>query len=641
VITQTAMHVAWLTLGDAVMAVFVAAFLTVPGLMPAWVLVRRVRGGDWPTVLVAAAAIDIAAIALVSTVGHYAGIGLGWTMVLYLAVVIGAAFGSWRMRGESLEWASSKQGLFLGGVVALAATAEGTLLWYTGDIFFHMGAARSLLAGNQPLVTDALYGTATRALDPVSGSWPTMVAIWARATGIDVTALVPALGIVLATMMALAVWTLLRRVSSSATAATVATVAWVVISQYADFRIAVIPNQASLAFVFLAFAMLVELAEAPGSPAAILTAASGLAAASMHLISAQVLLVGAGFMVVFVFAQYVVDRVRHRPASLASTGAMAASSAAILALAAPLILPRAQVAGGTMASTVAEFAYYNDSLLKLPGGLVVVADTNALTNYSFAVVALGSLLGILMLLAALRDDDSRVMAAAALALLPVLLLFDPPVTTLMFRFSTYMAARMGAVLRFAPIIALAWGLGKASRWSVRRVTAYLLLIALFVFGAAQTSGTFSGRWVRRLGMRFPVAATRKNDIRVGWGQDTIEKLRAIAGSAYPRAAGAPDTAYYLAGAAPFSVVAVGHSHNPWSLEGSSGQSRRDDMVLLLDPATGVEGRRAILSRWDASFVILDLSVPAQRAAYTAMLAEPSLLKPVLSTPRVVLFRVVR
>ena len=142
-------------------------------------------------------------------------------------------------------------------------------------------------------------------------------------------------------------------------------------------------------------------------------------------------------------------------------------------------------------------------------------------------------------------------------------------------------------------------------------------------------------------MRFPVPATLRHDIRIGWGASAIDRLRAIASTGYPRVAGAPDTSYYLAGVAPFSVVAVPHSHSPWSLEGISGQARRDDMDRLLDPSATVDERRAILERWDASFVIVALDNPSERVALPGMLEQRGLFRPVLSTPKLVLLRVLR
>ncbi len=636
---RTAAQIALLFVSDVGGALLVAALLLVPGLLPAWALVRRLRQGDWPTALVAAAAVNVAAVAVASTVGYYAGLGLDWSTALYIALLVGASALAWRMRGAGgldPAW----QGLVVGGVVAGVAAIEGTLLWYTADVFFHMAAVRSLLAQNRPLVTDALYGTATRVLDPVSGSWQTMVAMWCKVTGLDVTLLVPWMGIVFAAVTALAVWALLRSVSKSATAATIATAAWVLIGLYAEFRAAVVPNQASLAFVFLAFTMLVDSAGKPRWSAAILGATAGLAAASMHLASAQVLLVGAAFMVLFALVQYAVDRIRKRPASLAGPGALAGVAAAIVVLAAPVVLPRAQVATSAMSSTVSEFAYYSGSLWKLPLGLFV-ADPTSLTGYAPLVFVLGAVLGALMLVLALREDDSAAVAGAALALLPVLLLFDPPVTTLMFKYSSYMAARLAAVLRFAPFVALAWGLGRAGRWSAPRIAGYALLAALVAFGVMPTLSTFAEVGSARRGFRFPVGVTRRYDIRRLWGSDAIAQLRAIAGTAYPRAAGAPDTSYYLAGIAPFSVVAVPHSHSPWSIEGVSGKQRRDDMALLLDPTTSEAERRSILARWDASYVVLALDDKAQQAAYAALVNEPGLFKPVLSSPRVVLLRVLR
>lgn len=627
--------VARLVLTDAFAASCVAVLAIAPGLVPAWALTKRLKGGDWPTVLVLSFALTVASSSAAAIVAHFAGLSLGYAIAMFLVLVIAGALAGWRWRSGGESPAVGKQGVIVGAVVAVGATIEGTYVLYTSDLFYHMAAARSLLASGRPLVTDPLYGTSIQSLDPTSGSWHTLVAMWSRMTGLDVTFLALGFGIVSAVLVALAVWVLLRRVSTSPAAATWTTAAWLFAAVLLDFRPFVLPNRASLALVYLALFALVELASAPRLPAAVIVVASGFAAATMHLGSAQLLFIALAAAVAFTLAASVVDLVRKRSPEWRTFLVITAVFVLVLAAALPVVLPRAGVAEGAVGGE-GPVAQPTGDVWRLPFGMSVLRPGAFLAGGPIPFV-LGSVLAGWMVVVAIRDRERSTLVAAAFAGLPALLFFDPPVTTAMLAFSPYMTARIGALLRFSPYVAAAWALANPSR----RVAFWLgvaTLAALVWLSTGYVESTFRKTGVERKGELYPITVSRVRDARYLFG-DAIGKARELAGDDYPRVAGDPETSYYMVGLAPFSTVATLKSHSPFAIESDSGEQRREAMAELLDPETSEYDRREILERGGASYVALWVMREHEKAAHDSMIAQPDLFEPVVESVNLVILRV--
>lgn len=628
--------VAGLVLTDALSAACVGVLALLPGLAPAWVLARRLPRADLPTVMVLAFAFTVAASAAGALLAHFLELTLDAGALLSGALLAAAAALSWRYRDTGERPGPGRPGLVLGAATAVLATIEGTYLLFTADVFYHMAAARSLIAADRPLVTDPFHGTASQVLDPTSGAWHTLVAQWSRLSGLDVAFLTPGFGIVGAVVVVLATWVLLKAVSGSETVATWTAAAWVLASWLLDFRLFVLPNRVSLALVYLCLAMLVALARRPGWPILAVVATAGFGAATTHLASAQVLYLALGLTVLLLVMEGLTTLARRRRPDWRPARAATIALVVMVVAALPVVLPRAGTAGealtgGTLPEKFAERVWH------LPYGMTIVKPGEYVAGGAVPML-LGSALAAVMLYAAFRDRDRASVTAGGLAALPALTLLDPPVTTALIAYSPYMVTRIGAMVRFAPYVAAAWGIARP-----RRTVSFWLgaatLASLCVLSLPAVASTFAPTGFERKGEGYPVTVSRVRDVRHIWGRKAIAEAREVAGSGYPRVAGDPETTYYLAGMAPFSVVAALPSHSPVAIEGQSGKVRRDDMAYLLEPGLTSDERREVLERWGAGYVALWTMRAPEKAAFEEMRVQDDLFEPVVTSTDLVMLRV--
>ncbi|HEX9092460.1 MAG TPA: hypothetical protein VF902_00615, partial [Coriobacteriia bacterium] len=214
-----------LVFGGALSSVVVALLALGPGALPAWGLGRRMGWGR-AAIVPAALAFSSAVAALAAIPTFLMGGSLSVALVVYgvLALMFGWLGWRWGRGRPPLE--PDRQGVVLGAAAAILALVQGPYMGQTADTFYHLAAARSLLATGRAMVTDPLYGTAATALDPTSGIWHTMLAWWSRLTTLDPAWLWAGLTTVAAGALVLALWSIVRRVSGSDRAATIAAVAW-------------------------------------------------------------------------------------------------------------------------------------------------------------------------------------------------------------------------------------------------------------------------------------------------------------------------------------------------------------------------------------------------------------------------------
>ena len=625
------------------MTPLVIALAVLPGLGFAAVAARRVRL-SWPETVVASFAFSVAATSAVATLAYYVGLSLNVVLGVYVALIpISLALFVAEYRGGHLEKPSlERAGLIVGGVAALLAMIERPWFRSGADSFYHMAATRSLLATGRPLVTDPFYGTATNVLDPTSGVLHTMQAIFSRTLSTDISTLymgVTALG---AGMIMLAFWVLSRRVGGSARAATIASVAMAAVAYHFDFRVMAYPKHVSEALLFLGIALLVRLIEEPRAALVAVAVVVGLATTTMHLAAAEMLFLSGGFLLLALGVLAVAERIRRRD-DVRWGRAFAAVGVALVLVAlvsVPVLLPRvgalsgSSVMGGESLGDLASqtFAIGGIDLVK-PGGM-----------YTGGPLLFVALLALIVLAApsAFRDREPQALAAFALMAMIPLTLNDPLITPVALHFSSYMVARLAALMRFMPFVGIAWALGKRLPGREKLLPfAAAAAIALAVIGAAPdlyatATGTYLPGFPRGLDV-YGLGATLTRDLRQEWGVDTLARMRAAFGNAYPVVAADPLTSYYLAGLEPVALVATQAAHSPAFIESREGPRRRADMDAFLSPATTPAERLAIVRRYHIRYVaVWKVEEPSLEAI---VMAQPALFRPVVMSSEIDLFQV--
>lgn len=625
----------------------------VPG-APIAIAAGRRRTWSIPLIVAASFSVTAAVVGVAGVVGHGLGWSVGGTTAIsaVLLLVCGIlAFGDVRRTPGHVD--RTAQGI----VVALAA---GALAWferpwmdYVADSFYHLAAARSLLARGESLVTDPFYATGATTLDPTSGAFHTWLAMLSRATGMEVETLLPAFTVVGTMAVVLAFWGLAYKVSKSGTISSLVTITFVLLANYGDVRLFGLPNRYALAFVLVAIAVVPDVVSR-GWPVAVVAVATAVAAYTMHLASAGliimvVLTLTAWYLVLAMFSSRGTEHRWRVPQRIV------AALVTALVVAVPLLWSRVSVLGGSSFLAAPEKPA-TDMLIALGGGLVVVRP-GLYVGGGAAVFFMTAMIGVAAAWIGLKRHDESASLAAPIVLLPAAFLFFPPVTTLAVSLSPYMTARLALMLKFVPFLAVAWALGEAlhSRREEKdppvRARVYPGVVALV--GVAILMAHTMVSWpltevtfVRidgqmRNGEAYTVFESRTTDIRDSWGMPALWDARAAFADDYPIVAASPETGYYLAGLANCAIVAAPPSHSPIAVETTDGPQRRQDMEMLLAPEASLEVREEILDRRDADYVALSPGRGDESLTWESMQQQPELFEPVVVTRRFVLMRVLQ
>lgn len=611
-------------------AVFVLALA--PGVGFALWMARRVRS-DWASMALFSWTGTVAVVSVAAALAHVLRLGLWFVLAAAVAAVLGSiAYGA-RTFVRARGWPR-----FEGSPAAFAVPALAALLagwerpWFgaTVDTFYHLAAARSLLVTGRPLVTDPFHGTATRVLDPTSGVLHTFLALLSRTLSVDPATLYFGLTVLGAALVTLAFWTLAKTLARSDLAATVATAVWVFGAWYADFRMFAQPNRISLSLAFFAAALLVRLMREP-KPA--LTAAFVLAAfgaATTHLAAAQlVLLLG---LALLAFAGVYAFLEPRRERGVVRRVAVALGLSALAA--APVVGARVLALKGSSVIGEESYRYIGDQILHLPLGIRLVTPGGFgfggpwLFWLTLAVAAFA--------LAELRRrPDVVTLAVLAVLVLPAGLLFDPVVTTVALRASSYMTYRMADLLRAVPYLGVAWALAafRPPRVPARAVLGGVAALTALAVALPYLAFTFfPGRGRVRFGHAYPVAVSQEWDYRAYWGTRNLAKLGRRFAGRYPLVAGQREVTFYLMGLQDIAVLGALPTHSPAYIDVRSGERRRRDNDRLIAPETPLAERRAIVERWGVDYVALG-DTPEQREALESLLAQPTLFRLAFDSPR--------
>jgi hypothetical protein len=638
-------------LGAVLMLVPTAALAFGPGLLPAYLVARRLRLCV-PEMLAVAFAVSFALVGISAYAAWMLHLSLSAAIGIYALTAVAAVARGWRHRldGDGLRRSLACELLAAG--VGLLALVEGVWMGFHSDTFYHLAAVRSLLAHDAPLVTDPFYGTAIRSLDPVSGIWHTALAMWSKVSGLDVVAFWAPLAAIAAALFAVGFFRLVREITEDETAAWRATLVLAVIFVFADFRKFAFPNLGSLCLIFLAMAFFVRLARKPESAAFLVATSAMFAATLIHLATAEILYVFVAALVAFsLFGVWWARREGAKApdyvpakASWRGPGAVALAAGVVVLATAPSIIERSRVAlGGSL---------FAPGSFDIGGSYVTLARSVLFARIAFpgaprvlltyGAIGLGLLsLGMLavVLIQALKSREARDWGGVAAGSLSFLLLQFPPFTAVAVARFPYMLYRLGALTTYVRPLLAGWLICGKCFWRRARVLGATVMTLSVLLALPATLEGWVGLRASGQVSRPSIAESWAGDIRFLWGEKTIGDFRHLVGRAYPRVASDIVTGYYLAGLAPVSTVAVSDTHSPWALERTEGAARRADMRELLDPRTTQQRRSAILGSYQARYLAVSSDTPQRELVLASLDAEPRLVTRVISSGDLVVFAV--
>lgn len=616
--------------------------------LPLALVVGRRFGWTVPAVLGAAFSLAAVATGVAGTTAHLVGTTLEVALGIVLLLGFASALLAWRYRAEG-EVRAGVQGVVTGLLAGGLAFFQRPWFAFTSDTFYHLAAARSLLATNTPLVTDPFYRSGTTSLDPTSGIFHTWLAMVSRLSGLEVEYVYAGFAALGAAAVAWAFWALAERVSGSSWAATFSTIGFAAFGLWGDFRMAGLPNRFTVAYLcFALFAIIESTTVQPQHRrlASGVALVAGAAALLVHLATA------AAFVIYVVTALVVVVLFRSRLRETTQRPVSVLPLAGVLMVAAAVIGAKAATVFST--SLGGSATGLPKAFVSIGSGMFVAMPGEYVGGGPITFILMTAV-GIWAVWHGVRRRNGASILTGAFILVPVILLGFPPVTTLGVRLSVYMLARVTLLMRFVPFLAAAWALGHGAaarresgvafspEWrALALAVGVAILVAHGISSWQDTQVTFVRVPDRmRFGEAYTVFESREQDIRTIWSMSAIWDTRAAVGNDYPIVAASPETGYYLAGLANAAIVAAPPSHSPLAVETVDGPARREDMERLLDPDAGAEGRRTILEKWDADYVALWLGPDNEIAAWEAMRQERDLFEVVVETRRFVLLRVRR
>lgn len=623
---------------------FFAACLT-PGACVAAVLMRRTRLNAAELGAVAFA-LSVALFSAIAIVVWLVGGGLGVLTVTYLAATAGLAAwlvaGRRAARGPGAGVDGGWSGLALAAGAGILAMVQRPLFFSSSDSFYHVAAVRSLVRSGAVFVTDPIYGTTPRYIDPTSGIWHSMQAAFARPLGVEpATLFLPALGLGAFVLVA-SIWALLRRVTGHDRVADAMTLVWLTALYGLDLRATGYPNELTLGLGLLFAALLARSLEQRDAVPAVLAGIVGFATVTTHLGGAEFVgLLGAVF-VLWVLVIALVSRGSDDP--LPARTALLPLSAIGLAFvpALPVIVPRYLALRGSLVIGQETAVLIARQVARLPGGIQVLLPGGYLGPVWVYWVGLACC--VWALVRSRRTGAAVAVTVLAVGALPFLLLTDPLVAPLVLQYSAHMARKLASLLHFAPWVGIAWAAGVAltgSKGARGRFLAVAGALAVYSLACAMLLGYYPDRLPAQVPSRVSVVGAWARDRRAYWGPENLAAARkALSVAGAPVIAGPLQVLYQLTGMADGRALAVVEAHSPYHVESVDGPQRRVDDERLARPATPEAERYALALKWGVGFLVFD-DAPEYLPARDAVLADTVRFEQVVVTDHFTLVAVRR
>jgi hypothetical protein len=378
-------------------------------------------------------------------------------------------------------------------------------------------------------------------------------------------------------------------------------------------------------------------------PVAIVAAVVGMATATMHLAAAEFLFLAGGFLVLAMLSAVALERfVRHERAWRRELLMVVAALVLVGVLSVPVLLPKVTALSGTSVMGA-------ESYLQLRGQVWHVGNLDLVKPggmFNGGPLVFFPMLVLLVLAAphGFRDREPHALAAVALVSMTPLLLTDPFFTPLALHFSSYMTARMAALMRFMPFVGIAWLLGERTlrRDDLLRRFAWIAIALALLSATPDLIRTFTGwnppGFEKGLDV-YGLGATQTWDVRASWTPELLDRMRTRFGTSYPMVAAEDHTGYYLAGLEPVTVVSAKLSHSPAAIESVDGPQRRIDMERFFAAYTTAEERKALIEKYRIRYVAV-WKVRTPVVVEQGIARQSELFKLVDTSPTFALYEVV-
>ncbi|HID63676.1 MAG TPA: hypothetical protein EYP49_13205 [Anaerolineae bacterium] len=494
--------------------------------------------------------------------------------------------------------------LALAAVSVISAAWSGPWLSHTADGFLHITAARRLVVTDQVLNRGIYYPVEPEGLDPVTGTWHTVLALLSTFSRRDVVDLWFHLPPLFAPLQVLAFYafavSILKQRSSGALATAISFLA----EEPLDFRMSAQPNR--VAFVLVWMALTLGVACLNRGEKVHLAAAALLAVviASIHFFFFELLVLllaaYAGWRFLLCLA-----RRSFRDGELARLTLLIAAllTGALVVLyrlvSAQYVSSPSFLATWRNAIYIAREYFILDPRLLLPGVLSVNALAYALSPF--------------LAPDAVKGKRAAGYLAANLALVP-LVIFNPlvlhflmgktpdiSIRRLVFYMPpsslvlAYVLSSWMAAFRFRP------ARGLRRRWATAQGALAVLTAVALLF--------IAGRGLYDLyspisHYRYSMAVSRSSRL------DPNEGLYGFINRRLPPGAvilSDPDTSYHIAGLTGRYVVTVKASHQEWMYEVTNGPRSRRQVMAVLDRSVGLMSTASILHEYGVQYVVADVT----------------------------------
>jgi hypothetical protein len=558
------------------------------------------RGRSVPEWLALAFGTSVAAVVLLAEVSRL----LGRDVIVLSGAMVGLAFlaiaaGRWRppeIADDEERYARDWWGalvLLLAVAMGLTALWQGLALTADSDSFYHLQAARSLLAEGRTWVTDPFAPAPGMPPDLKAGSWPAVPAMVSLFTGLDVLPVARVMNPFIALFLLPVVYALSRRLGAPGWAALIAAAGFAVGGTQLELRNLIFPAKVAPLVLAAGLIWLAEWSKDGGARRLGAAAACLVAAATIHPSALE----AAVWVLVLAVAVAIIRRQRHT--ALPLSGLLAGTVGAYILIAFPALAATwSSLGAGEGEGAAAGGAALGSALWPGIGGLGVLA----------AGAGLLATAAVLMRKSGEETDGDTTQLVAALGAAPALVSIKRVGIGITMRLFGPALARMTFAAAFAPYVAAAavtrdLGRLKEAGW-VRRALVAASLVALLGLGVVQA---LAGGVVDRFGgadVRGSVAHGRAGDRSVALVPIVEALYRAGARSSTP--VGAPaEVSYELAGLAGFDVIAVPPRHMSAGLRAGDGPARLSDLeAAFATQAPTPQARVEILSKYGVELAVV-------------------------------------
>ncbi|HEC35136.1 MAG TPA: hypothetical protein ENI39_01220 [Anaerolineae bacterium] len=494
--------------------------------------------------------------------------------------------------------------LTLAAVSVVSAAWSGPWLSHTADGFLHIAAARRLVVTDQVFNRGIYYPVEPEGLNPTTGAWHTLLALFSTFSQQDSVDVFVALHPMIAPLQVLAFYTLATALFGRRNVGALGTSLYFLAERPLDFRICGASGQAALVLVWVTVAL--SMAYLRDGRARIIGMIIGLAVAiaALHPFAFELLLL----LIVTYTAWRFCLRLACRSLRDEELARLVTLSVTLLA-GAPVVFYR--LVSSRYVPSPSFVSTWRDAIYVANGHFIL--DPHLLIPRILSVNALAYALGFFLMPDAVRGKRAAGYLAANMALVP-LVIFNPLVLRLLMGKTPDISIRRLVFYMPPSSLVLAYVLsswtaafrlrparGLRRRWATAQgALAVPTAVALLFIAGRGLYNLYSPT----SHYRYSMAVSRSSRL------DQDKGLYGFINRRLPPDAvilSDPDTSYHIAGLTGRYVVTVKASHQEWVYEITNGPRSRRQVMAVLDKNVDLMSTAAVLYEYGVQYVAADVT----------------------------------